>query len=316
MDAARGCVGVAAMLVFFASVLIGWLMMVFMPVLSGGQPLANLGILTFWSVASLIVWRIAGGKGWGFASAPASGAGVVSSSTSSSNPLGGPEEVPADWMAAIAQRGLSRVEIAQTLDAVYGRANSAGFVRPDRRDVFRALQLTPLDKVRVVILGQDPYPTPGEADGLAFSVPRGYPIPHSLSRIFSNLESDRELGFRPPPAGNLSAWAERGVLLLNTALTFEDGGPIHRSRWEPFTRRVLAAVNESPHPTVFMLWGDEANSLANEVPLNPAQHLLLRSTHPRQETATRYPRFADTRHFSEANEFLRARGRGTIDWTL
>ena len=195
--------------------------------------------------------------------------------------------------------------------------SSHGETLPDRQQVFRALALTPLKGVKVVVLGQDPYPSRGHADGLAFSVRPGTPVPHSLKRVFSNLESDGALNFSRPHGGDLSQWARQGVLLLNAALTVGADAPTsHSDFWRTFTLRILEVVNEKADPVVFLLWGDAANELADAVPINESRHRLIRSTHPRIEMSSRYPRFADTRPFSETNQFLRFHGRDEVDWGL
>ncbi|MEU4014836.1 uracil-DNA glycosylase [Microbacterium sp. NPDC028030] len=222
--------------------------------------------------------------------------------------------LPDDWSRAFEVAGFSTKLIDSVLTRVYtgGRATL-----PDRRQVFRAFELTPLRDVKVVIVGQDPYYTVDQADGLAFSVGPGMTPPHSLRRVFDSLEKDSRVHFsRPAHGGDLTAWARRGVLLLNTSLTVKENSPGSDSDpWREFTRTALEIVGAKTDPVVFMLWGDPANDLADRVHL-PAHHLILRSTHPRQEVASRFPRFADARHFSEANDFLRSAGRPAVDWAL
>jgi uracil-DNA glycosylase len=166
--------------------------------------------------------------------------------------------------------------------------------------------------VRVVILGQDPYPTPGHADGLCFSVRPGVAPPRSLRNVFLELADD--LGLPPPPHGDLGHWARQGVLLLNTALTVEEGRPNSHARWgwERVTDAVIAAVSASPLPTAFMLWGRHARARAALI--DPARHLVLAAAHPSPLSARRG--FLGCRHFSRANAFLAANGRGVIDWQL
>jgi uracil-DNA glycosylase len=316
MDTARGCLGVAAMVFFGACALIGWVLMVILPVLSGQRPIANLGILTLATAVSLVVWRLAGGPGWGLS--PENGADQAAKKPST--PKGASEaarehELPDDWSRVLALRGLTAEAVRETVDRAYAPRGSR--VLPKRRRLFRAFELTSVRNTRVVVLGQDPYWKRGQADGLAFSVKPGVEFPYSLRRIFSNLESDPAFQFHRPTEGSLKRWARSGVLLLNSALTVEEGAPgSHRNHWAQFTRLVLEAVNDKDDPVVFLLWGDDANALADAVPINQSRHLVIRSTHPRREEASQYPRFADTRPFSQANDFLRSRGRPSVDWTL
>ena len=183
---------------------------------------------------------------------------------------------------------------------------------PPAREWFAALDLTPLDRVRVVILGQDPYHGEGQAHGLCFSVRPGVAIPPSLRNIYREMESD--LGIAPAAHGHLRHWAEQGVLLLNTTLTVRQGSPTsHAGRgWERFTDAVIAVVNASAAPTVFMLWGSHAQKKAARV--DAARHCILRSVHPSPLSA--HGGFFGCRHFSRANAFLESHGRGAIDWAL
>jgi uracil-DNA glycosylase len=307
------------MLVFGASMLIGWVMMVLLPLMSGGPPLANLGILTVTTVASLLAWRVGGGQGWGMV--PVSDASDTAVEAEASGPnasarISQTSLLPPDWSAVLERRGLSSTRLD---GIVQGALASSGTreVFPDRADIFRAFWLTPLSDVRVVILGQDPFFRRGEADGLAFSVRKGVEVPHSLSRIFSNLEADPDITFSRPSDGDLTRWAQSGVLLLNSALTVEEGLPGSHSRhWGSFADCVLRALNDMEEPVVFLLWGDDANDKADAIPIDRSRHWMIMSTHPRQERDSRFPRFADTRPFSEANRFLRARGRPAVDWRL
>jgi uracil-DNA glycosylase len=183
---------------------------------------------------------------------------------------------------------------------------------PKGANWFRALDLTPLDQVRVVILGQDPYHGEGQAHGLCFSVPDGVRPPPSLMNIFKELESD--LGIKPPPHGFLEHWARQGVLLLNSVLTVQMGqAASHQGRgWERFTDAVVRIVNDKPEPVVFMLWGSHAQKKAAFV--NSARHLVLKAPHPSPLSA--HSGFFGCRHFSQANAFLEAHGERPIDWAL
>jgi uracil-DNA glycosylase len=183
---------------------------------------------------------------------------------------------------------------------------------PRAIDWFRALDLTPLDKVRVVILGQDPYHGPDQAHGLCFSVQPGVRPPPSLVNIFKEMQTD--LGVQPSRHGFLEHWASQGVLLLNSVLTVEMGqAASHRDRgWEQFTDAVVRLVNERADPVVFMLWGSYAQKKAAFV--DTSRHLVLKAPHPSPLSA--HSGFFGCRHFSQANAFLEARELAPIDWAL
>lgn len=186
-------------------------------------------------------------------------------------------------------------------------------IYPPRGSRLRALELTPLDQVRVVILGQDPYHGRGQAHGLSFSVPEGVKVPPSLVNIYKELASD--CGVTPPGHGNLEHWARQGVLLLNNALTVEEAqaGSHQNKGWEAITDAAVAAVAAKKEPCVFLLWGSHAQKKAMRVPgLASSHHLVLTAPHPSPLSAHRG--FLGCRHFSKANAFLEANGRGTIDW--
>lgn len=183
---------------------------------------------------------------------------------------------------------------------------------PKGSEYFRALDLTPLDRVKVVILGQDPYHGDGQAHGLCFSVRPGVRVPPSLVNIYKEIEDD--LGIKPPRHGFLEHWAEQGVLLLNSVLTVERGlAASHQGRgWERFTDQVIGKVNGLDHPVVFMLWGSYAQKKASFV--DRTRHLMLTAPHPSPLSAHRG--FLGCRHFSRANAFLEKNGLDAIDWSL
>jgi uracil-DNA glycosylase len=187
---------------------------------------------------------------------------------------------------------------------------------PKGGEWFRALDLTPLEKVRVVILGQDPYHGPDQAHGLCFSVRPGVSVPPSLVNIYKEMESD--LGIRPAGHGFLEHWAKQGVLLLNSVLTVRMGAAAsHRERgWERFTDAVIRLVNAKPEPVVFMLWGSYAQKKAAFVDSleRGGRHLVLKAPHPSPLSA--HSGFFGCRHFSKANAFLQSRGQEPIDWAL
>ncbi len=197
-----------------------------------------------------------------------------------------------------------------------GQEEAGEVVYPPRGCRLRALELTPLDAVRVVILGQDPYHGPDQAHGLCFSVPQGVAPPPSLKNIFKEMESD--LGLARPQHGNLESWARQGVLLLNNTLTVSQGqaGSHAGKGWEAITDACVAAVAARAEPTVFILWGSHAQGKAARIrELREAnQHLLLKSPHPSPLSA--YRGFFGSRPFSQANDYLAKHGRGTIDWRL
>jgi uracil-DNA glycosylase len=178
--------------------------------------------------------------------------------------------------------------------------------------IFAALDATPPEQARVVVLGQDPYHGPGQAHGLSFSVPRGAPIPPSLRNIYRAL--DQDLGIPPAAHGDLSAWAEQGVLLLNAVLTVEAGkAGSHQGRgWEQFTDAIITALNQRATPLVFMLWGKPAQRKGTMIDRD--RHCVLEAPHPSPLSAHRG--FFDCGHFSAANHFLMARGVAPIDWRL
>ncbi|QPQ54484.1 uracil-DNA glycosylase [Allosphingosinicella flava] len=187
---------------------------------------------------------------------------------------------------------------------------------PKGSEYFRALDLTPLDTVKVVILGQDPYHGLGQAHGLCFSVQPGVRTPPSLVNIYKELESD--LGVKRPRHGFLEHWAAQGVLLLNSVLTVEMGqAASHQGKgWERFTDAVIRQVNGREEPVVFMLWGSYAQKKAAFVDSvdKGGRHLVLKAAHPSPLSA--HNGFFGCRHFSRANAFLADHGRTPIDWTL
>ena len=185
-------------------------------------------------------------------------------------------------------------------------------IYPDMYDIFNALKETPYRSVKAVILGQDPYHGPGQAHGMCFSVQQGTPRPPSLINMFKELEAD--CGIAISESGFLQPWAEQGVLLLNAVLTVRAGSPnSHAGRgWETFTDQVIRHLNHREQPIVFLLWGANARS---KKPLIAAPgHLILESAHPSPLSAHRG--FFGCRHFSKANEFLKANGMQPIDWRI
>jgi len=183
---------------------------------------------------------------------------------------------------------------------------------PPSGEWFHALEATPLSDVRVVILGQDPYHQPGQAHGLCFSVRPGVRIPPSLINIYKELQAD--LGIQPPSHGYLESWAQQGVLLLNAVLTVEQSNAnAHQGKgWEVFTDRIIHLVNERCESVVFMLWGNYAQKKGAFIDVE--RHLVLKAPHPSPLSAHRG--FLGCGHFSQANRYLKARGRREISWQL
>ena len=187
-------------------------------------------------------------------------------------------------------------------------------VFPPREALFTALQLTPPERVRVVILGQDPYHEPGQAHGLAFSVKEGTRLPPSLVNIYKELYAD--LGIPPARSGNLSRWAEQGVLLLNTVLTVESGRANSHAAlgWQLFTDAVFRAAASLPRPVVFVLWGAPAQKKEPLISSGAGQRLVLKAPHPSPLSA--YRGFFGSKPFSQINRFLRENGEPPIDWGI
>jgi uracil-DNA glycosylase len=185
-------------------------------------------------------------------------------------------------------------------------------IYPKATEWFAALDSTPLDRVRVVVLGQDPYHGEGQAHGLCFSVREGVRPPPSLQNIHKEMKTD--LGVEPPGHGNLQHWAQQGVLLLNSVLTVEaNQAASHAGKgWEKFTDAVIREVNALPHPVVFILWGNYAQKKAAFV--DPQKHHIIKSAHPSPLSA--HNGFFGSKPFSRANDFLRTNGQAEIDWRL
>lgn len=190
--------------------------------------------------------------------------------------------------------------------------NAGKVIYPKGSEWFAALDATPLENVRVVILGQDPYHGEGQAHGLCFSVQHGVRPPPSLLNIYKEIKTD--LGLGPPKHGNLKAWAEQGVLLLNSVLTVEAGkAASHQGKgWEKFTDAIVQLVNDQPNPVVFILWGSYAQKKAAFV--DQSKHLVLKSVHPSPLSA--HNGFFGSKPFSQANAFLKSKARSEIDWRL
>ena len=192
------------------------------------------------------------------------------------------------------------------------RKQQGAAIYPPTNQWFSALNTTPFEDVRVVVLGQDPYHGVGQAHGLCFSVTPGIKVPPSLANIYKEIKSD--LGIDQPNHGCLISWAQQGVLLLNATLTVEDGcaGAHQGKGWEQFTDEIIKAVNQKREGVVFMLWGSYAQK--KSIMIDSSRHLILKSVHPSPLSA--YRGFFGCGHFSAANHYLQERGVKPIDWQL
>ena len=198
----------------------------------------------------------------------------------------------------------------QELQAFVQKRREEVSVFPEEKDVFRALELTPFESVKVVILGQDPYHGFGQAHGLSFSVQKGIPLPPSLRNMYKELQED--IGGGLPTEGDLSHWAKQGVLLLNTVLTVEEGNAnSHKGMgWERLTNRLIESLNELNHPVIFILWGKPAQDKEKLI-TNPS-HVILKAPHPSPLSA--YRGFFGSKPFSKVNEILIQQGQTPIRW--
>jgi uracil-DNA glycosylase len=221
-----------------------------------------------------------------------------------------PANFPADWLAAVGPE-FAKPYFAD-LRKFVSEERKQSDIHPPAADVFNAFRFTPLSDVRAVILGQDPYPTPGHAHGLCFSVRPGVSIPASLRNIYKELHDD--LGIAPVKHGNLEAWARHGVLLLNTVLTVRAGAPnSHKGKgWETFTDAAIRAVDALTRPVVFLLWGSHAKSKAALV--DKSKHAVITGVHPSPMSAANG--FFGSKPFSKVNAALAAGGQPPIDWKL
>ena len=221
------------------------------------------------------------------------------------------QKLPVLWQSHLSAE-FGKDYMLRLLEFLQSEKEQEKSILPDSSLWFNGLTATDLDKVKVVILGQDPYPTPGHAHGLCFSVmPEVKPIPKSLKNIYKELEDD--LGVINSN-GNLQSWAEQGVLLLNSVLTVEAGNAnSHQGKgWEQLTDRIIEVLNEQTSPIVFILWGAYAQKKGSIV--NNPQHLVLRSPHPSPLSA--YRGFYGSKPFSKANNFLIENDKEPINWQV
>ncbi len=214
------------------------------------------------------------------------------------------------WQAVLS--GETHQAYYRELQQFVTEARQTGTVFPPEKEVYAAFERTPFDNISVLILGQDPYHDEHQAHGLCFSVRKGTPLPPSLLNIFKELQSD--LGYKIPDNGDLTHWAQQGVLLLNTVLTVAaHQANSHQGKgWEHFTDKVIQAVNAKPDPVVFVLWG--ANAQKKRSLIDMSRHVVIESPHPSPLSA--YRGFFGSRPFSRINSALHTAGRVQIDWQI
>ncbi|MEO7067647.1 MAG: uracil-DNA glycosylase [Rhodanobacter sp.] len=224
---------------------------------------------------------------------------------------GAPVQLEASWKARLGDY-LQRPDMQALADFLRAEKHAGKRIYPPGPEIFAAFAHTPFDTVRVVILGQDPYHGPGQAHGLCFSVRPGVRVPPSLQNIFKEIQ--RDLGIAPPDHGCLTPWADRGVLLLNSVLTVEDGrAAAHQKKgWEGFTDTAIDALNREREGLVFLLWGAYAQRKGQLI--DSRRHCVLSSVHPSPLSAHRG--FIGCGHFSAANRYLESHAHAPIDWSL
>lgn len=220
-------------------------------------------------------------------------------------------ELDGDWQRYLGEE-LDRPYMSELRSFLVAQQTQRKVVLPPFDSIFNAFNAAPLDNVKVVILGQDPYHGLGQAHGLSFSVPKGVAVPPSLRNIFKEVSQD--LGLPTPSHGCLQSWAQQGVLLLNSVLTVESGvaGAHRKQGWEVFTDRAIEILSRESEGVVFMLWGSYAHQ--KERLIDTSKHLVLKTVHPSPLSA--YRGFLGCGHFSQANQYLISHGRGSIDWSV
>ncbi|MBL8641307.1 MAG: uracil-DNA glycosylase [Alphaproteobacteria bacterium] len=213
------------------------------------------------------------------------------------------------WMSHIGLE-FSKPYMQELKEFLRGEKSKGKIIYPKGDDIFNAMNITPFEKVKIVILGQDPYHGEGQAHGLSFSVRDGIKPPPSLINIYKEIANEYACAI--PKSGNLTHWAEQGVLLLNATLTVENGlaGSHQNKGWEQFTDRIIHAINDHHEHIVFMLWGSYAQKKGAFIDKN--RHLILQSVHPSPLSAHRG--FLGCGHFKKANDYLVAHGHSPIDW--
>lgn len=222
-----------------------------------------------------------------------------------------PAKYDASWQPIL--KPLFQTNVLRELSTFVQKERAAHTVFPPGDLVLNAFQLTHFDQLKVVILGQDPYHGPGQAHGLSFSVPRGIAIPPSLRNIYTELCRDIP-GFKYPEHGDLTKWAEQGVLLLNATLTVQAhlAGSHQKKGWEYFTDEIIRSISDKKEGVVFMLWGAYANK--KSALIDASKHLILKSVHPSPLSA--YRGFFGCAHFSQANTYLKKKHSQPIDWQV
>lgn len=219
-------------------------------------------------------------------------------------------KIEPSWKAVL-QKEFDQAYFTEIVRFIKTEKAAGKTIYPPGSQMFHAFDATPLDRLKVVILGQDPYHGPGQAHGLCFSVPAGVKPPPSLVNIFKELKDD--IGMETPSSGNLEHWASQGVLLLNAALTVRAGEPnSHAAIWAPFTDAVIRTISEQKKGIVFLLWGKFAQD--KQVLIDVQRHHILRAPHPSPFSADRG--FFGCKHFSKTNAILVREGREAIDWRL
>ncbi len=220
-------------------------------------------------------------------------------------------KIDASWKEVL-QQEFSKPYFLQIVNFIKTEKAAGKTIYPPGQLIFNAFNTTPFDRVKVVILGQDPYHGPGQAHGLSFSVPRGIPPPPSLNNIFKELQAD--IGVSPPNHGNLTHWAEQGVLLLNASLTVRANEPMSHANigWAIFTDTVISKISTLKKKVVFILWGKFAQE--KQALIDETRHHLLKAAHPSPFSADKG--FFGCRHFSKTNAYLVKEGIDPIDWKL
>jgi uracil-DNA glycosylase len=216
------------------------------------------------------------------------------------------------WLAVLEEE-FGKPYMVKLKHFLHQEKESGQIVYPKNADIFNAFNTTHFEDVKVVILGQDPYPGAHQAHGLSFSVQKGIAVPRSLKNIYKELETDIP-GFKTPAHGNLEEWAKQGVLLLNSTLTVRAGDSASHQKkgWEEFTDEVIKTISDKKEGIVFILWGNFAQSKA--VLIDEKKHFIIRSAHPSPFSAERG--FFGSKPFSKTNEILRKEGKAEIDWQI
>jgi uracil-DNA glycosylase len=220
-------------------------------------------------------------------------------------------QIEAGWKKVL-EAEFSKPYFLQIVHFLKTEKNNGKIIYPPGSQIFNAFEMSPFDRTKLVLLGQDPYHGPGQAHGLSFSVPDGVRPPPSLQNIFKELQADT--GMPIPHTGNLSPWARQGVLLLNAYLTVEQNVPASHSQagWAEFTNAVIQKLSDQKKNIVFLLWGKFAQE--KQVLIDETKHLLLKAAHPSPFSAEKG--FFGCRHFSKSNEYLVKQGLDPIDWKL